>query len=86
MSVRYETRSVLAGAYRGRHRARDRRGELEGLTHTLEVVEGGERDRERVLCARVASDSLADQLGHTVTALEAEPTCKVCRARDPRFA
>lgn len=72
--MRYQTRAVLAGAYRGRDRdgsPRDRHL----LTHVLNT------DTGLVLCRGVYSKSLADEEADDVAAT---PTCTVCARKDPR--
>ena len=67
--MRYQTRAVLAGAYRGRRALLDA-----GLTHVLDVEEN------RVLCGRVDPDNLADRFAMDPAA---NPTCPICKRRDP---
>lgn len=68
--MRYETRAVLAGAYRGKA------ARLHAtLTHVLDTKQG------RTLCGRVKADSLADA---GATATDAAATCEACNQKDPR--
>lgn len=69
----YETRAVLAGAYKGQIR--------ETLTHTLQVDDPN-YVKIRVLCANVKLDSLCDPYGSD---RNAKPTCYVCARHDPRW-
>lgn len=65
--MNYETREVLAGAYKGKDIS-----ERPRLTHVVEI---DERDREvRVLCRIVRLDSLCDRV------VESGPTCPRCAA------
>jgi len=69
----YETRGVLAGAYR-------ESSPKSMLTHVVELdAEGNEL---RVLCRRVQLDSMADRYAGVDTTEPA--TCLVCARRDPR--
>lgn len=71
--VVHETRGLLCGSYS--------RGWSEVyLTHTVRV----EGETETPLC-RVKPESICDRAGHSPEELAAEPTCKTCRRRDPRF-
>jgi hypothetical protein len=70
--VRYETRAVLAAAYR--------RQESTMLTHTVKI--DTYESEVGPLCRRVYLDSLADPCADDPSA---PPTCPVCRKRDPRF-
>lgn len=65
---RYETREVLAAAYRGKPPARF-------VSHTLDTVKG------KTLCNRVKPDNLADSHASDIHAV---PTCPTCRSRDQR--
>jgi hypothetical protein len=67
------TLPVLAGAYRKKLSA------TALLTHTVNLATGA------VLCTRVNPDHMADEYAHTEEEAAAAPTCKQCRARDPRF-
>ena len=72
-SKRYETRGVLAGAYRGK--------DIEAralLTH-LYFPETG-----RSGC-RQPGDRLVDEYGHTARELASRPTCPVCAKRWDRL-
>lgn len=71
MATVYETRGVLAGAYRGRSTERAL------LTHVAVVEDGVER---RTLC-RQPVDNLVDRHGMTDEERQAEPTCTTCRRR-----
>lgn len=66
-----ETREVLADAYRGRSRTL--------LSHAVELTAAG--DVVRVLCGRVALDSVADHYAQDTTL---PPTCRRCAARAKR--
>jgi hypothetical protein len=70
--TRYETRWVLAGAYPVSASA-------SLLTHTLDTRVGAP------LCGRVRPESLADAGANDPGEGEAQPTCKTCLRRDPRF-
>jgi hypothetical protein len=70
-AARLATLSVLAGAYA------NRKSTL--LTHTVNL------DTDAVLCTRVNPDHMADIYSATGDEADAAPTCKTCRARDPRF-
>jgi hypothetical protein len=59
----FETRAVLAGAYRAKG------WERTTLTHSYDV------DADRTLCNRVPADSLCDTYGSDV---DADPTCTAC--------
>ena len=84
--TRYETRGVLAGAYKGRAR-KGLEGQAAGprlLTHSVEVDGPWPTGRDvRVLCNRVPLDHMADSYGGDVNA---PPECSVCRARLERIA
>jgi hypothetical protein len=73
--ARFATLTVLAGAYRSARTL---------LTHTARL--DAEGYTEAVLCTRVDADHLVDIFGVTDDEAAAPPTCKQCRARDPRFA
>jgi hypothetical protein len=70
--VRIETRSVLAGAYRGQLRSM--------LTHTAMLDEEGAEIG--VKCKHVEPVNLADRHASDP---DARPTCQRCLRRDPRF-
>lgn len=74
--VNYETREVLAGSNKSKAAL---------LTHTVKWSEslGGEAVP---LCSRVKAANIADKYSMDDADREMEPTCPVCRARDPRFA
>jgi len=76
MKERYQTRGVLAGAYRGKNV--DQRSLI---THTCDT----EDPDERSLCKRVKPGHLVDEYGMTQAQLSAPPTCPNCLTRDPRF-
>lgn len=87
---RVETRAVLAGAYEGGRRRRAFVGDAARagvtptrmLTHTVEMDEVGAW--VRVLCGRVALDSLADGGSLDETERLGLPTCPRCLVKDPR--
>lgn len=64
----YETRAVLAGAYKGKG------PEAAMLTHVVDPC-------EQPLCHRVSAENLADPYA---TDVNAPATCKTCARRDPR--
>jgi len=69
--MKYQTRGVLAGAYRGG------RANLKVLlTHTVD-------ETDLPLCA-VNPDSIADEYSCPEGA-DTAPTCKKCLSKDPRF-
>lgn len=70
--MRFETREVLAGAYRG-----SRRSLVATRTHDVELDDAG---REvRVSCGRVQLDHLADRFAvWDESELTAAPTCPRC--------
>lgn len=68
---KFETRGVLAGAYRAADPKSFR-------THVVELVNGHE---SRVLCKRVKLENLADPYAADPNA---PATCAVCVKRDPR--
>jgi hypothetical protein len=74
--VSYETREVLAEAYKRRRTPM--------LTHTVRVTGPRESDVE-VLCHRVQKDSIADG-GANPQGLNERPTCPACLRKDPRFS
>jgi hypothetical protein len=67
-----QTRTVLAGAYLKRYPHTT-------LSHAVEVDSAG--NELRVLCGRVALDSLADPYANDTNE---KPTCATCARRDPR--
>ena len=73
--LRFETRAVLAGAYRGHA------GLINRLTHTAKIEPGTSLDPV-VLCELVLGKSLADP---HATDPETAPTCQSCLKLDPRF-
>lgn|GEM_PF-1951987 len=81
--ITYETRAVLAAAFRGT------RGVPSGwrpppasslLTHTVEL--DGNGNYRRVLCMRVKLENIADPCSGDIYQ---RPTCPTCARRDPRF-
>ena len=70
--MHYETRFVLAGAYK-----KSSPGTF--LSHTVATDDVG---RERVLCKRVKLESLADPEAGDSTS---RPTCQTCARWDGRF-
>jgi hypothetical protein len=81
MTIKYETRAVLAGAYRVRIPF------AALLRHTIAVESnGGPFMGERVLCGRVKVEHLADPYALNEDERAGPPTCEVCLRRDPRFA
>ncbi|HTP97938.1 MAG TPA: hypothetical protein VMN56_01350 [Casimicrobiaceae bacterium] len=70
--VRWETRGVLAGAYRGTKRGGGQRADKATLTHALGLDAAG--NEVMVGCRGVQVDNLCD------VPLETEPTCPRCRA------
>ena len=78
--VKYATHGVLAGAYlRG-----DKRGAF--LTHVVARVDGENWAGARVLCGRVAIESINDDERAPSYSERAPATCQVCARRDPRAA
>jgi len=70
----YMTVGVLAGAYKG-----NRLNLASLLTHTVNIETG-------MPFCKVKADSLCDdEYAYRPEQLMAEPTCKVCAKRDPRF-
>jgi hypothetical protein len=76
MSTTYQTRYVLAAAYKGKDI-----GERALLTHTAVVDDGRE---VRTLC-RQPVENLVDEYGMTSEELVSEPTCKTCAKRWKKF-
>lgn len=74
MSETHETVGVVFGAYPG---GKPRTS----LTHTLRRTNG---EWDRVLCNRVQMDSVG--LLDAERGKNDEPTCPVCKRRDPRFS
>lgn len=72
MPAVFETREVLAGAYRESN-------PKSFLTHTVDVA------TEKPICSRVKPDHIADAGSLTPAERAAAPTCPVCARRDPRF-
>lgn len=73
---RYQTRQVLAGAYRGR--------DVEAralLTHTADVA----TSYDSAICGKVKPGHLADEFSDP-DGLQVAPTCPACLRKDPRFA
>lgn len=69
-ATQYQTRGVLAGAYRGRND-----GERSNLTHLVNVATDGESS----LCRRVKPGMMADEFSASSTEdLQARPTCPYC--------
>lgn len=73
MTTTFETRAVLAGAYKGK-----RLSERQLLTHTVRLDDGR---FAAVLCGTVDLDSMAECEEDDI---EAEPTCPRCAKKDPR--
>lgn len=71
VATRYQTRAVLAGAYR-------QNSPSAFLTHSVDTANG-----DAPLCKRVKAESVADEHADDVNA---RPTCSTCLRRDPRFA
>lgn len=71
---RYETREVLAGAYR------DGASDSSMLTHTVDI-----QNDDAPLCSRVKADHIADGFSMEAGGIDLPPTCPTCRRRDPRF-
>ena len=69
---RYQTRSVLAGAYRDS-------SPKSLLTHLCDVTESDANCT--AVCKRVADDHLVDMHGMAADALHACPTCPTCAKR-----
>lgn len=69
VATRFETREVLAAAYRENAPATM-------LSHTVDA------ETEIPLCRRVKAASIADSSAGDINAA---PTCPVCRRRDARF-
>jgi hypothetical protein len=81
MATTYETRGVLAGAYRGRDDVGERR------THVVAIGNnGGGYIGERVLCRRVRPENICDAGAYTAEQLAAPATCAECARRDPRHS
>lgn len=74
-ALRYETRGVLAGAYKARSYERAT------LTHALAIDDSKtpwEAEAATTLCGRIKSERLADP--HAMDTAET-PTCATCAAR-----
>jgi hypothetical protein len=71
--VRWETRAVLAGAYRGNHRGMGQRDDRATRTHLVGIDAAG--NDVRVKCRGVQLDNLADPNAGNVNAA---PTCPRC--------
>jgi hypothetical protein len=68
-TTQYQTRGVLAGAYKGRREIDDRAL----LTHLVRV------ENDRAVCnSRL---NVCDEYAHTAEELAARPTCPKCAAR-----
>jgi len=82
-AVRFETRGVLAGAYRGKDISARAL-----LTHSVGIVtrEGDGFEVEGfVLCRGVNVDHIVDSLGYTAEERATRPTCPRCAERFDRM-
>ncbi len=71
----FQTRAVLAGAYRGKADARAL------LTHLVDTNVSG----ENALCRKVKPGHMVDEYAHTSDELAARPTCPLCAAKWDRL-
>lgn len=74
MTPIYQTRAVLAAAYRGKRR------DL-GATHTHVIEIDAAGKETRALCGRVNIDNVADEMAQKT---DAPASCDTCFRRDPR--
>lgn len=75
MPTRYQTRGVLAGAYKGK-------STKALLTHLIDTKVFGDADGT-ALCGR--ADNLADRYSMTDQQLAERPTCPVCALKWDRY-
>ena len=77
-TTRFQTRGVLAGAYKAGSAAEARAM----LTHLVDLtVNSG----FTALCRRVKADNMADEYSRTAEELAERPTCPICAAKWDRL-